>query len=219
MQGELADLLVTDPPYGVGYVGRTDRRLEISNDDRSGLAELLFSPFSAADRVLRPGAPLYVFHPAGPNALTFWAEIRAAGWQIHQGIVWVKDTVVLGHSGYMYRHEPIVLAYKPGRGRRGRGSGGWYGGNDKDSVLEVPRPAVSREHPTAKPVELISMLVCNSSRRGKRVLDPFAGSGSTLVAAQELGRVAHLVEIDPAYADVILSRYETLTGEEAKRVG
>src|SRR5438132_11791546 len=120
--------------------------------------------------------------------------------------------MVLGHADYHYRHEPILYGYKPGPGRWGRGHQGWHGGNDQDSVWEVPRPAASRDHPTAKPVELVTRCLRNSSGRGDRVLDPFAGSGPVLVAAELLGRRAFAMEIDPAYCDVILRRWEQVTG-------
>jgi DNA modification methylase len=126
--------------------------------------------------------------------------------------------MVLGHGDYHYRHEPILYGYAPGRGRWGRGARGWYGGNGQDSVLEVPRPSASREHPTAKPVELIRRCLENSSRRGDRVLDPFAGSGSTLVAACVLERWGYGMELDPRYCDVIVDRMERLTGHEATRI-
>ncbi len=130
--------------------------------------------------------------------------------------MWVKDSLVLGHADYHFRHEPILYGYKPGAGRIGRGAEGWYGGNAEDTVLEVARPRASREHPTAKPPELVERCVRNSTRRGDLVLDPFAGSGSTLVAAERLGRRARLMELDSAYCDVIVTRYERLTGLAAE---
>jgi DNA modification methylase len=217
LHGERADLLLTDPPYGVDYEGKTTERLRIRNDGPAGLQALLREAFAAANAVLKPGAGLYVFHPAGPGSLGFAHAFEEAGWSLRQTLVWVKDRMVLGHGDYHYRHEPILYGYAPGAKARGRGRAGWYGGNDQDSVLEVDRPAASKDHPTAKPVELIRILMQNSSRVGARVLDPFGGSGTTLVAAHELRRRAYLVEIDPVYADVILRRFEALTGEEAVR--
>ncbi len=218
MEGEPGDVLWTDPPYGVGYVGKTADALTIANDAEGDLPGLLQAAFGAADSVLRPGAALYVCHPAGPGSVVFSQAFLQAGWRLHQTLVWTKDRAVLGHGDYHYRHEPILYGYKPGRGRRGRGHGGWYGGNDQDSVFEIDRPAASREHPTAKPVELVARCLENSSRTGGVVLDPFAGSGSTLVAAERLGRRARAVEIDPVYCDVILRRWEAVSGREAKRL-
>ena len=143
---------------------------------------------------------------------------REVGWELRQTLVWVKDAMVLGHADYHYRHEPILYGYKPGPGRWGRGHQGWHGGNDQDSVLEVPRPTTSRDHPTAKPVELITRCLANSSAPGEVVLDPFAGSGSILIACEQLGRSARLIEIDPIYCQVILDRWQAFTGKRAVRV-
>ena len=213
MQEARADVLWTDPPYGVDYVGKTDRALRLRGDDSAGVAHLLQESLAAAGQVLADGAAIYLAHPAGPGALTFLQAFVAQGWRLHQILVWVKDTIVLGHSDYHYRHEPIAFGYAPGGGGRGRGRGGWYGGNDADSVIEVPRPAASREHPTMKPVELIRRFLSNSCPPGGIVLDPFCGSGSTLIACEVLGASARAIEIDPAYCDVILARFEELTGE------
>jgi len=218
MGGDRACLLWTDPPYGVGYVGKTARALTISGDGADGLEGLLQASFSSADRALRPGSRVYLCHPTGSNAFLFHQAFAQAGWRQHQSLVWVKDRMVLGHADYHHRHEGILYGYKPGPGRWGRGAQGWYGGNDQDSVLEVPRPAASPDHPTAKPVELIRRCLANSTRPGDVVLDPFAGSGSTLIAAQELGRRSYLVEIDPGYCDVILARWEAFTAKGATRV-
>ncbi|MCC7104149.1 MAG: DNA modification methylase [Chloroflexi bacterium] len=210
-----ADILLTDPPYGVSYRGGPGGRLTIENDDPGGLSELLARSFAAIDPALAPGAALYMFHPAGPLSLTFTSTFVGQGWQFRQQLIWLKDSLVLGHSDYMYRHEPILYGYKPGGGRRGRGATGWYGGNDCSSVLEVPRPRVSAQHPTAKPIALLAQILRVSSRRGDTVLDPFLGSGSTLIAADRLGRRCLGVEVDPAYAQVAIERWQKLTGNRA----
>ena len=124
--------------------------------------------------------------------------------------------MVLGHADYHFRHEPIAFGYAPGRGRRGRGGSGWYGDDAADLVIEVPRPKSSQDHPTMKPVELVRRLLVNSCPEGGRVLDPFAGTVTTLIAAELLGVRADLVEIDPSYCDVVLARWEDLTREEAR---
>ena len=212
MDGEKAAALWTDPPYGVDYVGKTDQALRISGDRREGLGELLRGAFAALGEVLAPGAAIYVAHPAGPQSRAFLEAFVAQGWRLHQTLVWVKDQMVLGHADYHYRHEPIAFGYAPGGGRRGRGGAGWYGGHDQDSVFEIPRPTASREHPTMKPVELVRRCLANSSVTDDRVLDPFAGSGSTLIACELLARRGYALELDPRYCDVILARFEELTG-------
>ncbi len=215
--GEHAQALWTDPPYGVSYRGKTARALRIVGDEATGLEELLRGSFGAIDRVLAPGAALYVMHPAGPASISFARAFVDAGWRLRQSLVWVKDRMVLGHADYHYRHEPILFGYKAGAGRRGRGHAGWHGDNRQDSVLQVARPAASRDHPTAKPVALIERCLANSTGQGERVLDAFAGSGSTLIACERLGRRAYLVELDPAYCDVTLRRWERFTGERARK--
>jgi DNA modification methylase len=213
-----AELLLTDPPYGVDYEGRTSERLTISGDRAAGLGALLSAAFAAAHRALAPGAPFYVFHPAGPLGHTFTGALLAQGFELRQTLVWVKDQLVLGRSDYHYRHEPILYGFKPGPGRRGRGGRGWYGGNSEQSVIEVARPRASSEHPTAKPPELLERLIKNSSRRGALVLDPFAGSGSALLACERLERRAALVELDPRYCDVIRARWRALSRAPERRL-
>ncbi len=173
MAGERAACLWTDPPYGVAYTGKTKDALTLANDDAAGLEGLLRSAFTHAMDVLVPGAAFYIAHPAGPLSLTFWQVVRELGWTIRQGLVWVKDQFVLGHSDYHYRHEPILFGYLPGDGRRGRGAAGWYGDDAQDSVFDVPRPKASPDHPTSKPVGLITAMLSNSTHNQDLVLDPF----------------------------------------------
>lgn len=209
----------TDPPYGVSYVGKTGDALRLWNDSSAGLEELLSAAFSCIDEVLADGSPIYVCHPAGPAGMTFMGCFVTQGWRLHQSLVWVKDSLVLGHADYHYRHEPILYGYKPGSGRRGRGGLGWYGDNAQSSVIEVERPKKSSSHPTIKPVALIDVALGNSSRSGDTVLDPFLGSGSSLIAAHGAGRRLCGLEIDPRYVDVAVARWEAFTGEGALRDG
>jgi site-specific DNA-methyltransferase (adenine-specific) len=213
-----ADLLWTDPPYGVEYVGKTKARLQIENDRGTGLRSLLDQSFAAAGNALVEGAPLYVAAPGGALLVTFAQAFMSAGWELRQSLVWIKDAMVLGRSDYHYRHEQLLYGYKPAPGRLGRGGRGWHGTDSETSVFEIERPRASREHPTMKPPELIEATLRNSSRRREIVLDPFAGSGSTLVAAERTGRRAYLIELDPRYCDVVCDRYARLTGNEAERI-
>jgi DNA modification methylase len=218
LDGAVADAMWTDPPYGVRYVGKTDEAMTIVNDDAEGLEHLLTDAFAHATNALKPGAVIYIAHQAGALSVTFGRCFLKAGWRLHQTLVWVKDTMVLGHTDYHYRHEPILYGYTPGEGRRGRSGDGWYGDNSQTSVLEFDRPKVSREHPTAKPVALIEHCLRNSSAP-HLVFDPFSGGGTTLIAADNLGRRCRAMELDPGYVDVIVDRWERHCGGTAELVG
>ena len=212
----VVEVLWTDPPYGVEYEGKTRDRLRIENDHAAAVAPLLTHVFAAVDAVLVPCARVYVCAPAGLLGVTYANAITATGWRIHQQLIWVKNTFVLGRSDYHYQHEQVLYGYTAGPGRPGRGrhkGSRWFGDNRQASVFLANKPTASREHPTMKPVELIEAQLRNSSRRGDTVLDPFAGSGSTLIACERLGRRCLAVELDPGYCDVIRQRYATYTGK------
>jgi DNA modification methylase len=215
VDGALADMVWTDPPYGVEYVGKTKDALTIENDarDADGLRRLLDDSFRASAASCIDGAAVYVAHPPGALSVVFGQAFLAAGWRLHETLVWKKDSFVLGHSDYHYMHEPILYGYTPGGGRRGRGGEGWYGDHSQTTVLEFARPKRSEDHPTMKPVALVAHCIGNSAPKRGRVLDPFAGSGTTLIAAHDLGRGASLVELDPRYCDVICRRWQTFTDE------
>jgi DNA modification methylase len=218
MAGERAACLWTDPPYGVGYVGGTKDALTLANDDAAGLEGLLRASLGNVTAVLVPGASFYIAHPAGPLSRIFLQVVSELGWKLRQTLVWVKDRLVLGHSDYHYLHEPILYGVLPGGGRRGRGASGWYGDDAQTSVFEIARPSASPDHPTSKPVALVAAMLSNSAKRGDVALDPFGGSGSTLIAGEQLGRACRLLELDPRYCDVVVNRWEKLTGQTAERV-
>ena len=198
-------MIWTDPPYGVDYEGKTSEELTIDNDTDAGLDALLDAVFTQCWAACEPGSPFYVCSPAGPQSATFADQLRDRGWR--QTLAWVKNTMVLGRSDYHYAHENLFYGYTPGyTGRRGRGSAGWHGGNAQTSVFLVDKPSRSREHPTMKPVALIEAHLVNSSAQQDVVVDPFAGSGSTLVACQRRNRTARLIEYDARYADVAVVR-------------
>jgi DNA modification methylase len=212
MAGEQAGWMWTDPPYGVSYVGGTKDALTIQNDDGDNLAVMLAQAFKEADAALTESAALYVAHPSGALSVVFGNQFLVAGWHLHETLVWVKDSMVLGHSDYHYRHEPILYGWK---GKRAT----WHGDRTQTSVLEVPRPKRSEQHPTMKPVELITRCLQNSSGPGELGYEPFCGSGSTIIAAQQLGRKCYAMEIDPVYCDVAVKRWEDFTGDKAVRDG
>ena len=203
--GEQARWMWTDPPYGVEYQGGTADRLTIANDHAAALPALLADAFALADEALVAGALIYVAHPAGALSVVFGAAFTDAGWHLHQTLVWLKDSLVLGRSDYHYRHEPVLYGWK-GKKRP------WHGGRSQTSVFEVPRPKRSPDHPTQKPVALIEAHLKNSSSAGDLGYDPFAGSGSTLVAAHRLGRRCTAMELSPQYVDVVVQRWERASG-------
>jgi DNA modification methylase len=212
MGTERFDLMWTDPPYGIEYEGKTEEALTIQNDGLANLEGLLTLAFGCASKSGKEGAAIYVAHPDGPNSVTFQNAFMAQGWRWHQRLIWVKDSMVLGHSDYHLKHEPILLGYMQGGGRRGRGGSGWYGANNETSVLEFDRPKASREHPTMKPIPLVAYCIQNSAPIGGIVADPFCGSGTTILAAEQTGRVGYGIELEPKYADVICMRFQKLTG-------
>lgn len=207
MAGTKADLVWTDPPYGVAYVGKTANALTIKNDalDEQAFDQFLYESLGNAAAACRPGAAWFVAAPPGPLHLIFAAVLHRLE-LVRQTLVWVKDVFVLGHSDYHYRHEPIFFGWVPGKAHQEPPD------RTQDTVWEIPRPKRSEEHPTMKPVELVARAIRNHTHNGQTVLDPFGGSGTTLIAAHQEGRVARLVELDPRYCDVICKRWQKATG-------
>jgi len=208
LAGSRADLILTDPPYGVSYVGKTEQALEIANDGVEGLQGLLRPALGLAAANSRPGAVWYVAAPAGPQFAVFASVLEELKvWR--QTLAWVKDSMVLGHSDYHYKHEAIFYGWTPGAEHQAPPD------RTRTSVLEFARPKASREHPTMKPLPLWAELLGNSSKRGGIVYDPFSGSGTTLLACEQLGRKCRTIEIEPRYADVAVIRWQQLTGKDA----
>ncbi len=208
MATEAARVMVTDPPYGVAYEpeGRKRKR-PIANDDLGkDQAEFWTRAFAAWPL----DGDAYVFSPSGPLIQTLCASIVAAGIEHHQWLIWTKDRLVLGHSHYHYRHEHIFYGW--------RGKTSWQGSRKEDSVWEEERPQASPQHPTMKPVGLCVRAIENSSRPHDVVIDPFLGSGTTLIAAERTGRRCCGMEIDPRYCRVAIARWEAFTGEKAELV-
>lgn len=205
MMGASADLVWTDPPYGVAYQAKGHKA--IANDEL-GVAELtdfLRETLGAALTASRPGACWYVAAPAGPPFLAFAVVLTEFGvWR--QTISWVKNAIVLGHSDYHYQHEAILYGWSPGAPHQPPPD------RKQSTVWEFPKPKANRDHPTQKPVALIEKSIANSTDRGDLVLDVFGGSGSTLIACHQQARVARLVELDAGYVDVICRRYQDATG-------
>lgn len=226
LRGGVADLLLTDPPYNVNYSGGTKEKLTIANDDMddSSFYQFLIDAFANADSVMRPGAAFYIWH-ADSNGLTFRRACNDAGWQIRQCLIWVKNSMVLGRQDYQWKHEPCLYGWKDGASH-------YFVADrtettvredeleavideEKTTILRYDKPTSSKLHPTMKPVKLMGDLIYNSSRKGDNVLDLFGGSGTTLIACEETGRNCFMMEYDPHYCDVIISRWEALTGKKA----
>jgi len=243
LQGEVegAQCLWTDPPYGIDYAkrpgeGESKEALKarskkaggkLAGDKKVDLPKLLKGAFKLAfDYVMRPGSGVYVAHASGDIRWMFNVALREAGFVPRQELVWVKSSWVMGRLDYHYGHEPIWYGFKPGDKTFGRPVGksaekiagrvGWFGDNVQGTVFEVPKPRNNDKHPTMKPVELIAPMVANSSRVGDWVFDPFVGSGSTLVTCQGMDRRCLAMEIDPGYCDVVIERWQNLTGQKAK---
>jgi len=210
---EKVDLVWTDPPYGVSYVGKTKDALTIENDtlNIAELEDFLRSAFNAIFTATKPGACWYVAAPSGNLFQAFSIPLSELDVWRHT-LVWVKDTLVMGRADYHYRHESIFYGWTPGAAHQTPPD------RKQDTIWEIKRPKANKEHPTMKPVELIERAIQNSSLAGQLVLDAFGGSGSTLIACEQTKRVARLVELDPKYCDVIVTRWENLTGLKAELV-
>jgi len=206
---EKVDLLWTDPPYNVDYQGKTKSKLKIQNDKMKAAAfrEFLVEAFSSASTAMRPGACFYIAH-ADTEGYNFRGAVADVGWKLAQCLVWVKDQFVLGRGDYHWRHEPILYGWKEGAAHHALED------RTQDTVWECKRPRKNDEHPTMKPVALIERALRNSSNKGDIVLDPFGGSGTTLIAAARSGRRARLVEVDPRYCDVIRRRWARFEQEQ-----
>ena len=245
MDGEQADLLLTDPPYNVNYEGSNGKKIKNDNMAESEFRQFLLQAYACAFDACRTGAPAYIFH-ADTEGEAFRAMFREAGWELHGCLVWVKNSLVLGHADYQWQHEPLLYGWKPGANH--------YFVNDRTnttvidddkptdfskmtkaellqkavamaeyihqqptSVLRYPKPKACAEHPTMKPIPMLGKLIKNSSRSGDIVLDLFGGSGSTMIACEQLNRRCFMMEYDPRYCDVIVARWEAFTGEKAVR--
>lgn len=213
MAGGSADLLLTDPPYNVDYEGKTKEKLKINNDrmSRGAFCQFLTDAFSAALSVLKPGGALYIWH-ADSNGFDFRAALSECGVPVRECLIWVKNSMVLGRQDYQWQHEPCLYAWKDGASHT------WMSDRKQTTLLKFDRPSRNAAHPTMKPVKLFAYLINNSSRPGEVVLDTFGGSGTTLIACEQLGRACRMSELDPKYCDVIINRWQNLTGKKAELV-
>lgn len=217
LNGCLVDLTVTDPPYGVDYDGgknpKQQKREKIKNDsiDESGLSDLLRGAFKNIRSHKKKGGPFYIFHSCIWTRV-FIDAVADSGLLLKQNLVWAKQRITFGRRDYQQKHEPIMYGWAPG------GPHPWYSDRKQHTVWEFDRPFNNKVHPTMKPIDLLEYPIKNSSRKGDIVLDPFGGSGSTLIACERTGRKCAMIELDPGYCDVIIKRWEEMTGKKARKI-
>lgn len=213
MNNQLADLIVTDPPYNVNYEGKTDNNLKIMNDNMEDnqFYSFLESAFINLYDSIKAGGSIYVFH-ADTEGLNFRKAIMSSGFKLAECLVWVKNAFVMGRQDYHWKHEPVLYGWKPGASH--------YFINDRSqsTVLEFDKPIRNEEHPTMKPIDLIAYLINNSSKKDEIVLDLFGGSGTTMIACEQTNRKAFIMELDPRYCDVIVDRWEKFTNQKAELI-
>ena len=208
MNNQEADMLLTDPPYNVDYEG-TAGKIENDNMNETEFYNLLIDAFKNMHLVAKAGCPIYVFH-ADTEGLNFRNAFKNAGFKLAQCLVWVKNTFVMGRQDYQWKHEPILYGWKEGKAHY------FIDSRSQNTVLEFDKPTRNAEHPTMKPIDLLVYLIKNSSKENNLIVDLFGGSGSSLIAAEQTNRICYAMELDPRYCDVIIKRWETLTGQKAE---
>jgi site-specific DNA-methyltransferase (adenine-specific) len=221
MNGERADLWLTDPPYNVDYSSKNEylnkldggNRIEtdIEHDKMSDadFDQFLRNAFGAAESVMKEGASFYVWTAQGHAMTDISKALDANGLYFRQQLIWVKNMFVLGRSDYHGKHEPCFYGWKAGAAHH------WYSDRSQTTVLNFDKPQKSDLHPTMKPVPLFGYQVGNSTKEGDIVIDTFGGSGTTMIACEQLGRKCRMMELDPHYCTVIIARWEKLTGQKA----
>ena len=200
MGGERANLIVTDPPYGVSF--KSSSGLTIQNDSMKNeeFYSFLLSAFRAMAGVLEKGGAAYVFH-ADTEGLNFRRAFIDAGFHLAGVCIWVKNSLVLGRSDYQWQHEPILYGFLQ------NGKHPWYSDRKQTTIWNYDKPKRNENHPTSKPLDLLGYPIMNSSQENSIVIDTFGGSGSTMMACEQTGRICRMMELDPKYASVILRRY------------
>ena len=213
MDGNLADMVVTDPPYNVAYEGKTEDALTIENDSMTSddFLNFLNSAFSCMYNALKEGGAFYVWF-ASREHINFETALKMNDLKVREELIWVKNSMTLGRQDYQWRHEPCLYGWKEGA------SHNWYNDRSQTTVLEFNKPNRNDIHPTMKPVDLFAYQIKNSSKQGDLVLDLFGGSGTTLIACEQIGRKANIMEFDEKYATAIIDRWEKLTGQKAEKI-
>lgn len=205
MDGKKADMVFTDPPYNVNYEGSNGLKIENDNKTDGDFYDFLLAAYSSYALSMKLGAAIYVCH-ADLEGLNFRKAFKDAGFDLRSCLIWNKNSMVMGRADYQWKHEPILYGWRAG------GSHSWYGDRSQTTVWDMQKPSKNGDHPTMKPIELITKAIANSSKEEDLVIDFFLGSGSTLIAAQKTGRICYGLELDPKYVDVIVQRYVDYTG-------
>lgn len=212
MDNNQADLIITDPPYNVNYEGGTKEKLKIENDNmnETEFYNFLLDSFRNMFEIAKYGCPIYVFH-ADTEGLNFRNAFKTVGFKLAECLIWAKNKFVLGRQDYQWQHEPILYGWKEGKAHY------FIKDRTQSTILEFDKPNKNEEHPTMKPIDLLVYLIRNSSKEKNLIIDLFGGSGSTLIAAEQTNRTCYTMELDPKYCDVIIRRWEKLTGKSAKK--
>ena len=192
-------------------MGKTKDALTIINDSKDDEEFLAFlcDAFNNADEVMKPGAVFYIWH-ADSKGFLFRYACKLVPWEVRQCLIWNKSSMVMGRQDYHWKHEPCLYGWKDGAGHL------WASDRKQTTVINFEKPNANKEHPTMKPVGLFDYQIKNNTKGGDIVLDLFGGSGTTIIACEQNGRNAYCMEYDPKYVDVIIDRWEKLTGETAK---
>ena len=204
MNGVKANLVITDPPYNVNYEGSAGK-IKNDNMDNEKFYNFLLDAFVNTESVMADDASIYVFH-ADTEGLNFRKAFFDAGFYLSGTCIWKKQSIVLGRSPYQWQHEPCLFGWKK------KGKHQWYTGRKESTIWEFDKPKKNGEHPTMKPIPLLAYPIMNSSMTNSVVLDPFGGSGSTLIACEQSDRICYTIELDEKFCDVIVNRYIELVG-------
>lgn len=199
MNGKKANLAITDPPYNVNYEGNAGK-IKNDNMENNAFYQFLFDAFTNTEAVMADDASIYVFH-ADTEGLNFRRAFSDAGFYLSGTCIWKKQSLVLGRSPYQWQHEPVLFGWKKS------GKHQWYTGRKETTIWEFDKPKKNGEHPTMKPIPLLAYPIMNSSMSNTVVLDPFGGSGSTLIACEQSDRSCYTIELDEKFCDVIVKRY------------
>ena len=203
MNGQKADMVFTDPPYNVNYEGSNGLKIENDNKNSEDFYKFLYDAFLNYEITLKNGGAIYIAH-ADLEGLNFRKAFNDVGFKLRSTIIWNKNALVMGRSDYHWKHEPILYGWKDGDSHK------WNGGRKQTTVWDCKKPSKNGEHPTMKPIELVSIGVNNSSYIDDLILDLFLGSGSTMVASHQLKRKCYGMELDPKYCQVIIDRMKKL---------